>query len=487
MIFNSVSYVLFLALFVLIFWKSREYIKPWLILIFSCIFYGFWKPEFLLLMFASSSVDYFLAKKIEDSNSQRLSKIYLLIGIVINLSFLIYFKYTIFIINSSVIMLTIFGVNVTSPELNIILPLAISFYTFEAISYLIDVYRGVFPAVRNYVHYACFITFFPKLIAGPVLRAAEIIPQFTIKNTFKINLILDGLEKIIFGLFLKVVLADNIAPIVDDIFLLDFSKMSGVDVLTAAFLFGFQIYFDFAGYSLIAIGSARLIGINIPDNFNFPYISYSPREFWKKWHISLSSWIRDYLYITIQGGAHRKKSSAEKSIDINEYKRTGVLPIISLFVTWAIMGLWHGANWTFVLWGFYHAVLIVIYRYSSMLRSKLSLPLRKYLGIVITLIIVMLGWIPFRAQSVGDAFTMWSRLFYVDSFFVLGLRENYYLFAAVITTLMFFIYFSREFIFMERHSASRFFVITKSLLLGFCITLVFVFFRPISQFIYFQF
>ena len=414
-------------------------------------------------------------------------RIYLLIGLVINLSFLIYFKYTIFIINSGIVILSFFGVNMTSPELNIILPLAISFYTFEAISYLVDVYRGIFPAVRSYILYASFITFFPKLIAGPVLRAAEIIPQLTIKNPFKINYIIDGLEKIIFGLFLKVVLADNIAPIVDDIFLLDLSKMSGVDVLTAAFLFGFQIYFDFAGYSFIAIGSAALIGIRVPDNFNFPYISYSPREFWKKWHISLSSWIRDYLYITIQGEPHRKKSSAEKSIDINEYKHSGTLPLISLFATWGIMGLWHGANWTFVLWGLYHAIVIAIYRYSNVLRVKLSLPIRRHLGTAVTLIIVMLGWIPFRTQNVGDAFTMWSRLFHVAGFFALGLRENYYLIAALITAIMFFIYFSRQIFFKYGNSLHRFFVITKSLLLGFCITLVFVFFRPISQFIYFQF
>jgi alginate O-acetyltransferase complex protein AlgI len=487
MIFNSVSYLLFLALFVLFFWKSKGKIRLWLILISSCIFYGFWKPEFLLIMFASSSADYFLAKMIEDSNSQRSRKIYLLIGVMINLSFLAYFKYTLFIVNSGVVILSFFGVDMASPELTIILPLAISFYTFEAISYLMDVYRGIFPAVRSYIHYACFITFFPKLIAGPVLRAAEIIPQFTIKNPFKINYIIDGLEKIIFGLFLKVVLADNIAPIVDDIFLLNPSKMSGIDVLTAAFLFGFQIYFDFAGYSLVAIGSAALIGIRVPDNFNFPYISHSPREFWKKWHISLSSWIRDYLYITIQREPHRKKSSAENSIDINEYTHVGMLPIISLFVTWGIMGLWHGANWTFVLWGLYHAIVISIYRYSYVLRVKLSLPIRRYLGTVITLIIIMLGWIPFRTQNVGDAFAMWNRLFDVDSFFALGFRENYYLIAALITVMMFFIYFSREFIFMYGNSVHRFFILTKSLLLGFCITLIFVFFRPISQFIYFQF
>jgi D-alanyl-lipoteichoic acid acyltransferase DltB (MBOAT superfamily) len=425
--------------------------------------------------------------KIEDSDNQRFKKIFLLIGILINLSFLVYFKYTLFVINSGVVVLNAFGVNIIAPEFNIILPLAISFYTFEAISYLVDVYRRVFPAARNYAHYACFITFFPKLIAGPVLRAAEIIPQFNQNSVFSINYIISGVEKIIIGLFLKVVLADNIAPIVDDIFMLDPLIMSGVDVATAAFLFGFQIYFDFAGYSLIAIGSAFLIGIRIPHNFNYPYISSSPREFWKKWHISLSSWIRDYLYITIQGGAHRKNSSAERPIDIIEYKHSGISSIISLFVTWGVMGLWHGANWTFLLWGLYHATVIVIYRYSNTFICMLPIFARSFLGVCVTLFVVMLGWIPFRAQSIGDAFSMWSRLFDFDNFFILGFRENYYLIAAVITAMMFVIYFFRSLIFNCENSILRFAIIPRSLLYGFCLSLTFVFFRPINQFIYFQF
>ena len=487
MLFNSVSYVFFLALFTLAYWSLSGRLRVWLILFSSCVFYGFWKPEYLLIMFLSSSIDYFLAKKIQDTDILKYKKFYLFVGILVNLSFLIYFKYTYFFLNSGAAIIGFFGLQLPVPELGIILPLAISFYTFEAISYLIDVYRGVFPAIRSYVHYSCFITFFPKLVAGPVLRAAEIVPQFISTPSFNPRFVSEGFEKILLGLFLKVVLADNIAPIVDGIYATDPSRMSGVDVLVAAFLFGFQIYFDFAGYSLIAIGSAILAGIRIPDNFNFPYISESPREFWKKWHISLSSWIRDYLYIAIQGVSHDKVSSARNALDIVIADRRWLISAASLFITWIIMGLWHGANWTFALWGIYHASLILIYRFFSRFRSILPPFAIRLLGLPITLTAIMLGWIPFRAQDVGDAIEMWGRLLHFDGFFNLGLRENYYLISFLILCSMFLMYQIRYLIFVNGSPYSPALRMLRVIIFGFIFVVVFVFFRPINQFIYFQF
>ena len=460
--------------------------RLWLIFIFSIIFYGFWNAGFLLVMLLSTVVDYYCALCIDNTKIQKNKRFFLGFSLLINLGLLCYFKYLTFIMGNAVHVLNFFGLEVQAPILEIVLPLGISFYTFESISYIVDVYRGFIRPEKNILLYGCFVTFFPKLIAGPILRAAEMLPQFIEQPKFRLDVFVSGVRRILYGLFLKVVLADNIAPIVDNGFLQPISSLSALDVLTLAFLFGFQIYFDFSAYSSIAIGSARLIGVHIPENFNFPYISSSPREFWQRWHISLSSWIRDYLYLPLQGLKVKDRSVGGLSID---QKNEKILrsPALALFLTWAIMGLWHGASWNFVIWGLLHALLITVYRLTKNYITKLPSFLRAFGGWLFTLIFVMLAWIPFRARTVEDTIAMYSKLFSVQNYLWLGMRENIY----IITTLVFIFIISAYFFRKIGSYAvkdSRFiFLVANTLLMTIVILLVFVFIRPISQFIYFQF
>lgn len=483
MIFNSLTYLFFLAFVVTSYWLMPHKFRIGLIFISSCIFYGFWRPEFLLLMFISASIDYLAALKMTDAQGI-IRKRWLWLSLSINLGLLCYFKYLFFIVDNATLALNYLGYNLEAPALNIILPLAISFYTFETISYIVDVYNKQIEPEKNFWKYSCFVIFFPKLIAGPVLRASEILPQFNQASYFKNPYFISGLHRIIIGLFLKVVIADNLAPIVDAGFSQPINTLSALDVWTLAFLFGFQIYFDFSAYSSIAIGSARLLGINIPENFYFPYASSSPKEFWQRWHISLSSWIRDYLYLPLQGQKVKAQSSGGISIIGHHHKRSALL---FLFITWAIMGLWHGANWTFLIWGLYHASIIALYRLINIQPIPCSEKVKKYLGWLITLPLMMLGWIPFRAQSVQDTLMLWSKIFNPNNYLWLGMRENAYIIAAL-SLMAFLLSYALHKIkkdFWVKHLAWTFTFVTAGYTLGICLIIIFL--RPINQFIYFQF
>jgi len=487
MIFNSVTYLLFLTLVVCLFWLLPKQARLWLIFLASSTFYGFWRPEFLAIIFLSAITDYYAAMHIEASEDRTIRRRWLLFSLAVNLGMLCYFKYLFFVVDNAAAVLSIFDINIRAPAFDIVLPLAISFYTFETISYVVDVYRKFIPAERSFVMYGCFVTFFPKLVAGPILRAAEMMPQFAAKSVFRLDTFVSGLRRILFGIFLKVVIADNIAPLVDAGFLQPVNTLSALDVFTLAFLFGFQIYFDFSAYSSIAIGSARLLGIHVPENFNFPYLATSPRDFWQRWHISLSSWIRDYLYLPLQGLKVRDRSAGGVSVDIGENNKSNRHPLIALFLTWAIMGLWHGASWTFVLWGLYHASLIAIYRMVAGPVAGFPSWIRTYGGWGITLPLVMLGWIPFRATSVSDSIAMFAKLISPGDYLWLGMRENTYLITAI---LLIFCVMSYLIHWIERKYISPWvwlkFVISIPVM-SFVIGLNFVFLRPISQFIYFQF
>jgi alginate O-acetyltransferase complex protein AlgI len=487
MIFNSVTYLLFLTLVVCLFWLLPKQARLWLIFLASSTFYGFWRPEFLAIIFLSAITDYYAAMHIEASEDRTIRRRWLLFSLAVNLGMLCYFKYLFFVVDNAAAVLSIFDINIRAPAFDIVLPLAISFYTFETISYVVDVYRKFIPAERSFVMYGCFVTFFPKLVAGPILRAAEMMPQFAAKSVFRLDTFVSGLRRILFGIFLKVVIADNIAPLVDAGFLQPVTTLSALDIFTLAFLFGFQIYFDFSAYSSIAIGSARLMGIHIPENFNFPYLATSPRDFWHRWHISLSSWIRDYLYLPLQGLKVVDRSAGGFSVDVSEKHKGTRYPLIALFLTWAIMGLWHGASWTFVIWGLYHASLIAIYRIMAAPVSGLPSWIKAYVGWGITLPLVMLGWIPFRAMSVTDLIAMFAKLLSPGDYLWLGMRENTYLITALLLIfciLSYIVHLINEKI--SYHWAwPNFFIQTA--IMSIVIGLNFVFLRPISQFIYFQF
>lgn len=490
MIFNSLTFLFFLIPVVLLYWILPYKLRIALLFGGSLVFYGFWRWEFLPVMLFSSVVDYFIAIAIHRHRADRALGKKLLFGtLLINLGLLVYFKYLFFLSGNFNQILELTGTAFRFDLPAIILPLGISFYTFQTISYSIDVYRGHALPERDFLLYGSYVTFFPQLVAGPILRAGEVIEQLRTRPRFRMEFIPSGLKRIGYGLFLKVVLADNIAPMVDEIFLTGAHSFSAIDVWTAAFLFGFQIYFDFAGYSHIAIGCALLMGIRFPENFNFPYASRSFKVFWKRWHISLSSWIRDYLYLPLAGKKVRFDKVGSRGglgENVEQVQPGNGRKTYALFLTWAIMGLWHGANWTFVVWGLYHSLAVYLERLAHSLRflKPLQTPV---IGWLITFPIAMLGWIPFRALNVHDTFVLFSKILTPAAYLCYTFRENTYLVAfllTVFTTLAFLLDSYSERI----KSWPGWLVFSLQTLKYTAISiLVFVFLRPISQFIYFQF
>ena len=489
MIFNSVTYIIFLLITVILYWLLPLKLSRIMLFLGSLLFYGFWRFEFIPLLLIAAIVDYWCSIEIEKRLEKRARLRFLIFSLTINLGILFYFKYLTFFTENIIYTLNVFGTNITIPHLDIILPLGISFYTFETISYTVDVYRGHIKAERNFLTYATFLVYFPHLIAGPILRASEILAQLATKKKFKYDFIIIGTKRIIQGLFLKVVLADNIAAYVNEGFALNPIELSAIDVLTLAFMFGLQIYFDFSAYSHIAIGSAKMMGINFPENFNFPYAASSFREFWKRWHISLSSWIRDYLYLPIM----KTKVIADGSTGIgnvlgdNQPKRNRN---VALFLTWTIMGLWHGANFTFMFWGFYHASFVFIERMINKFRKKSkdnTSSIKSFLGWAIVIPIAMLSWIPFRAANMHIVWKMYSKLFSVKAYTFLGMKENLYIVCALLFFLTTIAYLYKTYISQRVQQVtvlSSAFTVTAYTVM---IILVFTFLRPISQFIYFQF
>jgi len=476
MFFNSLTYLIFLFLAVSIYWLSARKFRVFILVALSCIFYGFWRWDFLLLILFSTVLDYSISLLIfKNNNNDFKRKILLIVSVSSNLLLLGYFKYLYFIVDN-----INFFINGEISLPNIILPFGISFYTFETISYTTDVYRRLIKPEKNLLTYSLFVTFFPKLVAGPIQRTSEFLNQVNSPQKFKLSNIFEGLKRILNGLFLKVVLADNISPMVDQGFLLDPELLSALDVSTLAFLFGFQIYFDFAGYSNIAIGSARLFGFIIPENFNFPYIATSFKDFWKRWHISLSSWIRDYLYLPLMGvrvGKTTSKGGIGEKLDEPKLRNKNFI----LFITWAVMGLWHGANWTFLLWGLIHSVYIFLERIiSKSFKNLININIKWFTVFFLS----MLSWIPFRASSVSDSFIMYYHFFDFSNFFSRNLRENNYLIAFLLTLLFIStFYFSKKLTIRSKFLKSSIDILKYT----FMTVLVYIFLRPIQQFIYFQF
>jgi len=460
----------------------------WMLLIASSVFYGFWRWEYLSIMYISALTDYFMAREIEKTpvENKGRRKALLSVTLLVNLGLLCYFKYLFFFTENANNVLNIFGIDYNLPLLKVLLPFGISFYTFETISYTVDVYRGIIKAEKSFLNYGLFVTFFPKLVAGPIQRASELLVQLKNRPAFENAFIWVGLKRILYGLFLKVVLADNISPLVDEGFALDPATLSAIDVWTLAFLFGFQIYFDFSAYSHIAVGAAKLMGIRIPENFDFPYIAASFKDFWKRWHISLSSWIRDYLYLPLLG-IKVVKSTGLGGIGEGLDRTQKNSKNKALFLTWAIMGLWHGANWTFVFWGLYHATMVFIERKLKPLRMKFTFLNNWYVGWAFTLPLAMLSWIPFRAKNLGDTMTMFTKLINPGNYLFYSMRENTYLITFIVFLLVTLTYMLHSFEDRLQQKApillSSFNVIKYAIIM----VLVFIFLRPISQFIYFQF
>lgn len=485
MLFNTVSYMVFLAVAAALYWSLPVTGRKWLLLAASFLFYALWRVEFVLLIAFSAFVDYFFSLKIYDERHPRWRTLWLICSLSTNLGLLAYFKYTYFVLDNIRGVGVLLGRDWHFDVGSIVLPLGISFYTFLSISYTLDIYRRIFEPIRDFGVYLTYVMFWPHMIAGPILRAHELIPQITRAHKFRLDEFADGVKVILFGLFLKVALADQIAPLVNDAFAAKPATLSALDVWTMAFGFGLQIYFDFAGYSMVAIGSARLLGIRFPENFNWPYLATSPREFWKRWHVTLSSWIRDYLYLPLSGMAFRDRSEGGLEVQFLNRGNTARLTA-ALFVTWFLMGLWHGARWNFAAWGLWHAGFIFAYRLASGHLGALPEWVRRYGGWAATVAVSMLGWIPFRARSLQDTFALLARVLDWRGYTYLSFRENFYLLVALVFAGMLLLWYVTQVLSTKVrpawiHAAAETGGLTVVMFF------VFIFLRPISQFIYFQF
>jgi alginate O-acetyltransferase complex protein AlgI len=357
----------------------------------SCIFYMSWNPWFITLILFSASVDYVVALQLEKVSSPRWRRLLLTGSIATNLGLLAFFKYTNFFLDTTTSLAGVFGWVLPRRTLNLILPLGISFYTFETISYVVDVYRGRLRPVRNLLDYSLFIMFFPHLVAGPIVRPRDFLPQLRRPKRFDWARMQLGLGRLALGLFKKAVIADHLAAAVDPVFANPAAFGSGAAWL-AVLGYAVQIYCDFSGYSDMAIGAAHMLGFKLPANFNLPYLAGNVSDFWKRWHISLSTWLRDYLYIPLGGNRQGELATCR-----------------NLLLTMLIGGLWHGANWTFVAWGLYHGILLVAHRIIPRPRWWQG-PLVWPVSVAITFLCVCVGWVFFRAQTFADAALVLERL-----------------------------------------------------------------------------
>ncbi|MEG0091191.1 MAG: MBOAT family O-acyltransferase, partial [Oscillospiraceae bacterium] len=365
----------------------------WL-LVSSYYFYMCWRPEYALLILFSTATTFLASIAIDKARSKGQRKFMLVLSIVLNLSVLFLFKYYNFFTANITALLLNFGVVLTPPTFDLLLPVGISFYTFQALGYSIDVYRGNVKREKNFFTYALFVSFFPQLVAGPIERSENLLPQFYHHEKFDYTRVKNGLVQMCWGFFKKMVIADGVAQIISIVYDSP-TKFSGIQLVIATVFFAFQIYCDFSGYSDIAIGAAEVLGFNLMRNFAHPYFAKNATEFWRRWHISLSSWFMDYLYIPL--GGSRKG-----------YART----LINLFVTFLVSGLWHGAQWTFVVWGALNGIYVIADRvlkpYIKSLQHSLHLKekglIANIFGATITFILVDFAWIFFRANSVQDGF-----------------------------------------------------------------------------------
>ena len=420
MLFNSIEYIVFLPIVFAIYWLLRNHLRlqNLFVVLASYVFYGWWDWRFLILIaftsFCSWGSGLLIARKIENSNECLrggrnvifASKFWLIANIVLNLGILATFKYYDFFVSE---FGHIFGISTDSLLLRIILPVGISFYTFQALSYSIDVYRGNIKPTKDIIAFFAFISFFPQLVAGPIERATNLLPQFLQKRTFSYEQGVDGMRQILWGLFKKIVVADNCAMYVDQVWS-TYDTQSGSTLLLAAILFTFQIYGDFSGYSDIAIGTAKLFGIKLMRNFNNPYFSRDIAEFWRRWHISLTTWFRDYVYIPLGGSRPNVVEGGKWKVE----SKKKLIIVRNTFVIFLLSGFWHGANWTFIAWGAYHAVLFLPLillgmnrKYTNQVAEGRWLPTWKEAGqILLTFMLAVIGWIIFRATSISEAWSI---------------------------------------------------------------------------------
>lgn len=409
MLFNSVVFAIFFTCVFFLYWFVFNKSLKWqniFLAVCSYFFYGCWDWRFMFLLAFSTFLDFYSGLKISDASTQLKKKIWLILSVGINLGFLGVFKYYDFFITSFAEILQWFGLTPHFETLNLILPVGISFYTFHGLSYVFDIYFRKIKPTRNLIDYSLFVSFFPLLVAGPIERATHLLPQVERPRTFRYSKAVDGLKQILWGLFKKVVIADNCAELANQIFNGHWAY-SGSTLAIGAILFAIQIYGDFSGYSDIALGTARLLGFELLVNFRFPYFSRDIAEFWRRWHISLSSWFRDYLYIPLGGS---RKGMAKT--------------IRNTFIIFLVSGLWHGANWTFIVWGGLNALFImpsVIFKRNrlnldTVAQGRLLPSFKEFFQVVLTFLLASFAWIFFRAEDMTKAIEYVREMFSISLF-----------------------------------------------------------------------
>ena len=407
MLFNSLDFAVFLPIVFVLYWfvtKHNLKLQNALIVAASYVFYGWWDWRFLSLIIFSTFLDYSIGRRLKNEENETRRKALLWTSIIVNLGFLGFFKYYNFFLDNFIAAFSFFGQEIQANSLNIILPVGISFYTFQTLSYSIDVYKKKLEPTEDFIAFSAFVCFFPQLVAGPIERATNLLPQFYKTRTFEYDKAVDGMRQILWGLFKKVVIADNCAEYSNLIFN-NYQDYNGSTLLLGAIFFTFQIYGDFSGYSDIAIGTSRLFGFNLMQNFATPYFSRDIAEFWRRWHISLSTWFRDYLYIPLGGS------------------RGGTwMKVRNTFIIFLVSGFWHGANWTFIVWGglnaLYFLPLLLLKRNRTNLgvvaEGRILPTLREVFQMGTTFLLTVLAWVFFRSPEISEAFQYLLRILKVS-------------------------------------------------------------------------
>ena len=469
MLFNSLEFAIFFITIFILYWILPHKFRKYLLIAASILFYMSWSVPFVSLLFISAYVDYYCSAAILKTESSIKKKIYVLISLIVNLSLLGFFKYTTFLFENVNSFFDFLNIDYSCPVWNIILPLGISFYTFQTMSYTLDVYRGEKKTAKNLADFFLYISFFPQLIASPIVRASEFLEQINPIKKINTKDIHNGLNLIFIGLIKKVLFADNISKIVEDFFSSPL-QYNSISAWIGVYAFAFQIYFDFSGYCDIAIGCARLLGFNLPKNFDIPYKAHNMRDFWRRWHITLSTWLRDYLYISLGGS---------RCSELKVYR--------NLLITMVLGGLWHGASWNFVIWGLYLGIILSITRYIELSKTfeiirKIEFKGRKLILIIINFHLVCVSWVFFRAESLKISLTIIKKMFFVNSdglFF--GKSMSLALFVFLMIYYIFYIIFENK---IQNLLKVKLFVI----IFYFSALILLVLLSRISQeFIYFQF
>ena len=477
MFFNSFAFAIFLPIIFILYWfvfnKSKS-TQNVLLLFASYYFYSCWDWRFLFLLVFSILLDYFTAIQIEKSTNTKARKFWFWLSISINLGFFGIFKYYDFFASSFSELLLSFGIHSSPILLNIILPVGISFYTFHGLSYIIDIYYKRIKAEKTFVDYALFVSYFPLLVAGPIERATHLLPQIKTKRVFNFEKSKEGIHQIICGLVKKMVIADSCSQYANEIFD-NYSEMNSLSLILGAVYFSFQIYGDFSGYSDIALGTSKLFGMDLLRNFNYPYFSRDIAEFWRRWHISLSSWFRDYLYIPL-GGSKGSKWNQVRNV----------------FIIFVVSGFWHGANWTFIAWGFINALYFIPLLIRNKNRSNIDVislhwnfdSIKTIVNILITFSLTCIAWIFFRSKTISDAFNYIKRIFTNGDFSAKYFGFERYSFEILLLLFAFILveWFNKNKV--EPISGKYSYV-----KMGLCIMAILAFgvFSDYKQFIYFQF